>query len=254
MFSKSKSNHAPDIFNPYYGFVGLYTAHPDFARHVAQPNEVMKFFENSQRYSAPYVYPYLPSDGFERRVIFSAEQVQADNFILRGEVVTNQHPATTAAWLAGKILPAAYVMKDHIQFKDDAKNGHGTGSFTITTSGCEYPNGKPASFAKFMLGVENRPGIFLKIANQNGGFHDQAFMFFPDKATGLAHSSVKNGEAFVLVQEGVELSQELNRDIIATFDKLVKRSYGEHQGLYLIDTHQSLKPSDEVPKSCCSCK
>lgn len=254
MFSQSQAKPV----NPYSGFVGLNTEHPDFASHVIKPDEIMNYFKKdqhyNQRYTAPYVYPYLPSDGFDKRVIFSAECLFSDTLTLRAAVVSNRHPATFGGWLAGKILPSAYTMKDFIQFKTNANNGFGEGSFTITTIACEYPNGKPAAFAKSMLGVANRPGLFLKIAKQDGGFHEDAMIFFPDKSTGLSHSSVKNGEAFVMVKEGVEITPELNQDIIASFNKLVKRSYGEHQGLYFIDTHLPLQAGDEVPKSCLPCK
>lgn len=231
----------------YSGFIGLNTNIDNFKASVMQPAEVCELFSNSQCFDAPFVYPFLPADGFKQPVIFSGENITDQSFTLKAEIVTNDRPKSLASWIAGKlILPDAFVMKDHIQFFHEPDNGFGRGAFHITSVACETLDGLTATCAKACLSVENRPGLFLKIANQQGGWYSNAAIFFPDRAKGLMHKAVQFGEAFVLTQQGCEISNNMLEDIRAAFDLLVKRSYGE-EGLYRIEDHIAL---DDITSIC----
>jgi hypothetical protein len=227
--------------NPFYGFKGLNISVEGFAKHVMSPAEVRLLFDERAQYEAPFVYPAIVANMFEKPTIFSAEAVTKDNFILRADITINQRPATFAGKIAGLFLPKHFVQRELIQFFEDEKAGFNLGSFRITSQSSTNDDGTPARRSTAVTKVTNRPGLFLKIARQDGGFHKNAAIFFPAQISTTAHAAVKLGEAFVLIKKGDAVNEELLSDIKTTFSKLVAKSYGQDNGLYTIGNNKPLE-------------
>lgn len=220
----------------YSGFVGLKTQDSDFSDFVMQPEEVKKLCVGAT-FTAEYVYPFIPSDGFNKPVTFTGELV-GDDLIFTADIESNRKPKSCAGRIASWLLPAEYKMRDQNRFF--SAPGFGKGSVHITTIAAEDHQGHPAKLTKFLLGVENRPGLFLKIGSMHGEFYQDMMFFFPAQATGVMHQSVKFGEAFVLVKQGVELTDIMIHDITSSFNKLIEKSYGD-ETLYSLRTHESIE-------------
>jgi hypothetical protein len=219
--------------------VGLNTENEEFARHVMRPKEIAAFFADEASFDAIFAYPQAVANGFNAPPVFAAEMCCDKLLVLRADIVTNQLPKDCLTWFATKLLPDEYTAKDKVEFVADAHHGFGPGTCRVTSMACLYPDGREATFAKKLVGVENRPALFLKIHNQYGGFHPNVAIFFPDKAEGTTHAAVKFGEAFVLAKQGtsykdaVLLTSELMHDIIETFNLLVNRGlYKKGNNLY----------------------
>lgn len=224
----------------YSGFVGLNTNAPQFADHVMHPDLIHKMFAKSRRYQAHYVYPLLPADGFEKPVVFSGSAQADGSLVLKVEIVSNKRPRTWSGLFTSYILPAEYIMKDELKFV--ANDNFGQGSFLITSIASVRPNGEEASFAKLLLSVENRPGLFLKLVDAYGEFYPDRFLFFPaqTQTQGFLHKSVQYGEAFILVKEGVKLDQACIKDIENNFKLLVNNLYKEQGDLYNLTSHHTI--------------
>ncbi|MDR3491303.1 MAG: hypothetical protein P4M12_04565 [Gammaproteobacteria bacterium] len=223
------------LANNYSGYIGLNTETDNFNDYVMRCDEIIKLFANGQKYQAPFVYPKLPADGFQKPVIFAAENITGDDgFNLLATITTNKKPKSWMGWLASLMLPSAYIMKDHIEFFTDMQKGFGAGAFQITSVDCRTPNGEEAPLTKAMLAVTDRPGLFLKVKTSADEFYNDVAIFFPDKVSGCTHKPVQYGEAFVLIPEGNLLSAELIENISNTFNKLVKKSYGKDEGLFFV--------------------
>lgn len=229
-----------NVVSTYSGVEGLKTEGDLFDSHVMNPDEIRELFTGKRQFLAQYVYPLIPSDGFNKPVIFTGEINPKGGMTLKAEIETNRKPKTCAGWFASKILPSEYIMKDHIVFTEDEAHGFGEGSVLITTIAGEKTNGQKASLAEFLLSVTNRPGLFLKISDENDDFYGNMAIFFPAQATGWMHQSVKHGEAFVLVEQGTELTDELIEDIRTCFNRLVKKSYKKGEGLFNLTTHEPI--------------
>lgn len=225
----------------YTGFVGLNTTAPGFRNYIMQARDIRGLFADGKRYVARFVYPCAVADGFNQPVIFSSNESDDNGIKLNAEITTNRAPASWLTWFASKaILPQSYTMTDSIQFAVP-REGFGSGTVRISSVDCVGDSGKQASIAAYCLSVANRPGLFFKVKNREGNYHRDVAIFFPDKADGMMHRPVQYGEAFVLLQEGIAPDADLICDINATFNQLVKRSYGENQGLYCVETHRPIE-------------
>mgnify|MGYP003641791669 CR=1 FL=1 len=236
------SEQARAPLTDYAGFVGLNQV-AELPAHVMMPEEVQALFANAARYNALYAYPQAVANAFNEAPVFSVVAIDQDSMLLQAENTTNDYPRDCLTWFAAKLLPDEYIARDRIRFETDAAQGFGSGTCRITTEQCLRPDGRSADFAKKMIAVTNRPGLFLKIRNCHGGFYDDAAIFFPDKAEGVTHQAVKFGEAFVLHKEGLMLEREFLIDVQASFNLLVNTShYARGNGLYSTHYHQ---PIDE---------
>lgn len=222
----------------YWGLRGLNTDLPEFDRHVMQADAVRNLFAGvKKQYNAAFVYPKAVEDGFGKSPVFSQDIAAPDVMLLQAKLQANKHPASYLTFFANLLLPKSYTAKDEIRFVTDEKNGFGEGTVRITTRDVLRENNKAAWLAKHLLAVRNRPGVFLHVTNAAGEAYDNIAIFFPAQAEGLTHSPVKNGEAFVLVQQGACLTDATINDIKNSFEKLVKKSYGDDNGLYSVTDH-----------------
>jgi hypothetical protein len=221
----------------YSGYAGLNTAIEGFDTHVMTPDETKVFFSDDKQYEAQFVYPRVPADAFNQPVIFSAT-IAGNELHLKAVISTNKQPKYCLTWFGSLVLPTHYIMIDRIEFFTNAEKGFGKGAFHINTQNCLLPNGKSVNcLVKSMLGVSARPGLFLKVKSTNGETYPNIAIFFPDKTNALMHRPVQHGEAFVLSPLGMSLTAAIQEDIISTFKKLVKQSYGKDNGLQIVETN-----------------
>lgn len=218
----------------YRGFVGLNTTVEGFQMAVMQPKEISCFLRG-RHFDAPFVYPWLPADAFGEPVVFSMVDEGTTGFTLEARITKNKSPKILSS-LALFPFPKEYIIRDRIEYFNDMAQGYGSGSFKITSLCATNSNGTKARLVEVLVGVKERPGLFLKVSNSEGVFYDNVAIFFPDKVDGMTHKPVCFGEAFVLTEKGLEMTPKMLGDIQTTFDRLVKKSYGQ-EGLYSVN-HQ----------------
>lgn len=231
--SSGSDAQSSDVYN---GFIGLNTHDPEFPNHVMSPKDVMNFFGANNKFEVKFIYPKNAADSFQSPSMFSGENiVEERTFTLKEEVISNHSPHSFSGFIAKKfILPATLKIENDIEFSENAAEGFGQGSFLVRSMRCTGPDGKEACLAQAVIATTDRRGLFLKVTNEDE-FYDNVAIYFPDKAKGLTHKGVYFGEAFVLVREDLEMNPELAGNINTTFNKLVKKSYGQ-EGLYHIGT------------------
>ncbi|HTM63431.1 MAG TPA: hypothetical protein VL360_02880 [Gammaproteobacteria bacterium] len=239
MFRSTQVDKKPS--GKYWGLQGLNTDLQEFENYVMHPDVVRNFFAGDKHYEAAFAYPKAVEDGFGESPIFSQDVATAEGMLLQAKIHSNSHPASCLTFFANLLLPKSYTAKDEVRFVTDEANGFGEGTVRITTRDCLRDNNKEAWLARHLIAVRNRPGVFLHVTNDAGEAYDNIAIFFPAQATGLTHSPVKNGEAFVLVQQGAVLTDAVINDIKNTFDKLVKKSYGNDNGLYSVNSHMPVE-------------
>lgn len=231
--------------NPYSGFQGLNIDTEGFQAQVMSHDDIRVFFVDGRQYHAPFAYPRTVAEGFNEPPVFSA-LVEENGIQLTGSLVTNEHPTNCLGSLAKIMLPTAYIAHDHLAFLEEP--GFGPGSVRISSERFNYPDGREATLAELMLGVNNRPGMFLKIADssQGGSYTDMA-IFFPAQVSGLGHYPVRHGEAFVLVAADLVLDDQRISDICSSFDRLVRKSYGD-EGLCTVKTGEEVLSPSAAPQ------
>lgn len=229
------SSSEPEDTSPYSGFVGLNTGVTGFADQVMSPDDIRALFAGGREFVTPFAYPQIVAQGFDEPVIFRAAATD-EGIDLTASIVMNTEPTDCSGRMAQCILPASYSARDNLVFVDEP--GYGPGSVRITSVGFT-----PAStIAEWMLSVTNRPGLFLKIINSTiGSAYTDMAIFFPDHVGGLTHWPVRHGEAFVLVEGDVDLTHQRVADINASFGLLVRKSYGDTNGLWQIQGNHSIE-------------
>jgi hypothetical protein len=238
---------ADNPMNPYESYVGLYTNLSDFGEYIASQDEIQTLFKENTVFNAPFAYPFMPTDGFQKALIFKAKEIKENDLLLDVDIEFNKAPTTKEGQLAKFILPKRFHMRDRLTFFKP----NPLGKFIINTESSSH------FMSKKMLAIHQRAGLFLKVRNNNNGFYDKVAIYFPDKTSGKLYDAVKNGQAFVLIADNITLTSDLIEDMSTTFNKLVKKSYGD-EGLYHIKTHTrledyltTLRESDESePLSC----
>lgn len=232
------------VMSEYSGFVGLNTETEDFSWHVMQPEELIEFFKDHAPMEAAYAYPEAVASAFGRAPIFTVSDIQPGyGFNLRATIHSNPEPRGCAQTSASFFLPRDYVAEDQVTFAADDTASFGRGTCRIDSTQVNHQSGQKACMAKWLLGVKNRPAVFLKVRNPDQSIHPNVMIFFPDKPNEFSHYPVRFGEAFVLVKQGTHLTQELKQTIFDNFSLLVKQSYGVGNGLYDTAEHDLLESS-----------
>lgn len=225
--------------NKYAGIRNLYTEREGFDENVMKPEEIKNFFKENEKYTAPFAYPCSVANGFGKVPVFSGHEIHDDRFDLKAKLQKNTKPADCMTLVASLFLPKKFTATDEIKFVTDVENGFGEGTCRVTSKDCRDEDGKEAKLTKLLIGVKDRPALFLKVAKAGGGFYDNIAIFFPAQVGTLSHFPVRNGEVFVLVKKDVELTVEDLNNIQQSFVNLVQPSYG-NQGLYAIHDHRPL--------------
>jgi len=229
------------LVGEYDGFVGLNTANENLCSQVMQPDELLNFFKDHVPLEALYAYPRTVACAFGRPPTFSVSNVQPGyGFTLNASVFSNREPHGCSQTSASLFLPREYTAQYQLTFDANEEEGFGNGTCRINSLRVNKPNGRNAMVARCLLGVKNRPALFLKVANLEGGINPDVMIYFPDKPNEISHRSVRFGEAFVLVKQGTLLTRELKQAIAANFATLVQSSYGSDNGLYDTADHELL--------------
>lgn len=228
----------------YTGFVGLNTDAENFSDHVMTRADVAQFMgQKNAKFDASYAYPENVAGGFQTAPIFSAGNIQEGvGFNLIAQLATNRRPKNTLQFFACICLPRNYEAEDRIDFVTDDEHGFGEGTCRINSLRFTKANGSNAWLANKLLAVQNRPALFLRVFNHDGSVNPDVVIFFPDHTEEATHKAVQYGEAFVFVRQGVAKTAELKQAILNNFNYLVKKSYGDTNGLTDVNEHTPLMP------------
>lgn len=216
-----------------YQLVGLNSEVDGFESLVMTKEDLGAIYEHE--YVAVAAYPKTVAEGlgegpkmrfFERD---SQTVLHSDNHNLRFRQISGLK--TLLAWL---LLPSKYQFEDSCVHNDPV----GPNTVTITTTAVKSKDFIRRLFAKSLLATQNRPGVFLKIRNAEGAFYSDMFIFFPDKAQGLSHRPVKDGEFFVLLEQNAQFTVDREDAVRVFYQNYVNEKYGEDNGAYEFD-HKS---------------
>lgn len=231
-----------DKTSKYSGFVGLNTELENFEHFVLTPDVLPHLVNPQSKFNAAYAYPQDVAGGFASAPIFSGDNfVDGVGFHLHAQLKTNRKPQNLKQCLACFFLPKELEAEDDISYAADEANGFGPG--TVRINSLQFTNkrtGKKSWIAEKLLSVQNRPGLFLAVFNEQNMVNTDVAIFFPAQVSGATHKPVQYGEAFVFVKQGIEIDATLKQNILYTFNLLVKKSYGEDNGLYNVNTHTPL--------------
>ncbi len=206
----------------YTGFVGLNTWIDNFSEYVLTFEEVNELFANGVAFDAPYAYPKTVAQGFDEPPVFSALAIKDNAMTLQADIHTNQQ-AGCLPFCARLVLPERYRARDHLVFLERPDAAFGPGTCHLTTVDCLLPDDTKAASAEKKIAVVNRPALFLKVpvGGQANTYYPNMIIFFPDKVRGLSHLPVRNGEAFVLLRHGDEMTEAMLADLHHIFQTLV---------------------------------
>jgi len=239
------------VSTQYSGYVGLNTNAPGFDAQVMIPQEIIALFNDKATYDAPFAYPKTVADPMGKAPVFSCAELNDGSITLKAEIVSTRKFRNLLTCIATEVvLPRTYHVYDQLTLAKEIVPGFGPGSFHITTVKCTNADDVSDKSIEKFLGVKDRPGLYFKIKNSEGGFHADCALFFPAQAKGMNHCPVKNGEMFVLVRTGKKLTPDLVADIIHDFNFLVNRkSYKAGNNLFSTVDNQPIQSHSQQAES-----